>query len=378
MAKVVHHVSYERLGAEDLRDLAVVCHSCHKKIHNLEKQTLDEYLEQYGNKIQCLKNASKKILGFSRVNDLTFKIGYDNVRETTVISPKTKEREMFKLSTQSEESVHVTSIESTPSGESRKVLITPDIAQKLLEKNTNNRPLSMSRVKSLANDMKEGHWLLNSDAISINVNGELTNGQHRLQAVILSNEPQWFFLAENLHENVFLVTDTGLKPRSAGTVLTLAGEKNTATIAAAIKILYNVDCGNIKGNKAVSSTQVIELLNSLYRDLDFTIPTMNSIKSGSGLLSPGITCALAFHFQKIDPVMSEKFFDDLNTGANLQKGSPILTLRNTLIKNKIGASKLPTWMLWIYTVKAWNAFRAGKSLSLMRFNPETDTIPTPA
>jgi len=31
---VVHHLNYERVGNEGMRDLMVVCSKCHKEIHN--------------------------------------------------------------------------------------------------------------------------------------------------------------------------------------------------------------------------------------------------------------------------------------------------------------------------------------------------------
>lgn len=38
----VHHITYKRLGAEELEDLATLCRTCHEKVHNGELQDLPQ------------------------------------------------------------------------------------------------------------------------------------------------------------------------------------------------------------------------------------------------------------------------------------------------------------------------------------------------
>jgi hypothetical protein len=66
-------------------------------------------------------------------------------------------------------------------------LITPELASSLLETNSNNRNLSKGTVEAYANDMLAGNWDESvGDAISIDTDGVLRNGQHRLSAIVLS------------------------------------------------------------------------------------------------------------------------------------------------------------------------------------------------
>lgn len=75
---------------------------------------------------------------------------------------------------------------STKSGELKVVVtdITPTKAKTLLRMNTNNRNLREGRLEQYAYDMKTGHWYANGVPIVISNEGELKDGQHRLQACI--------------------------------------------------------------------------------------------------------------------------------------------------------------------------------------------------
>lgn len=75
---------------------------------------------------------------------------------------------------------------STKSGELKVVVtdITPTKAKSLLRMNTNNRNLREGRIDQYAHDMRSNHWYANGMPIVISNEGELKDGQHRLQACI--------------------------------------------------------------------------------------------------------------------------------------------------------------------------------------------------
>lgn len=74
-------------------------------------------------------------------------------------------------------------------GDTGFVELTPSLANILLELNTNNRAISKTAVDRYAKDIIDGRWHKDKDAISISEDGVLTNGQHRLLAVIKANKP---------------------------------------------------------------------------------------------------------------------------------------------------------------------------------------------
>ena len=77
---------------------------------------------------------------------------------------------------------------------SARVDITPEAAEIILSRNnTNNRPISSRRVSLWEKSMESGFYLSN-DMITFDNSGVLTNGQHRLTALVKYGKPQPFFV----------------------------------------------------------------------------------------------------------------------------------------------------------------------------------------
>lgn len=61
--------------------------------------------------------------------------------------------------------------------------MTPEKAKKLLSRNFNNRPISMSAVRKFEKIIENNKWERVGDCITIDKYGNLLNGQHRLTAI---------------------------------------------------------------------------------------------------------------------------------------------------------------------------------------------------
>src|SRR5207249_3305120 len=72
---------------------------------------------------------------------------------------------------------------------SRVQTITPARAAQWLEANTTNRPLSRAVVRSFAEAMRRGEWLVTHQGIAFDLNSALVDGQHRLAAIIEADLP---------------------------------------------------------------------------------------------------------------------------------------------------------------------------------------------
>lgn len=84
----------------------------------------------------------------------------------------------------------------------KEMVITPEIAKEMLERNTENfRKISWKRVDLYAADMKAGRWKSNAEAIAFGKNGKLQNGQHRLHAVIKANVPITMYVIYDVDDN---------------------------------------------------------------------------------------------------------------------------------------------------------------------------------
>ena len=67
------------------------------------------------------------------------------------------------------------------------VEVSPEVAQKLLSNNHENRPIEEDRVREYAEKMQHGEWkekMPGASPLIVMKEGELINGQHRLMAVL--------------------------------------------------------------------------------------------------------------------------------------------------------------------------------------------------
>ena len=78
-------------------------------------------------------------------------------------------------------------------------LITPEVAEFFLKSNHGNRKISPVTVRAYAHDMFNGNWDENvGSPISIDEDGVLRNGQHRLQAIVESGKPIRMWVCRNV------------------------------------------------------------------------------------------------------------------------------------------------------------------------------------
>lgn len=98
--------------------------------------------------------------------------------------------------------------------------------------------------------------------------------------------------------------------------------------------------------------------------------------SARHLFERSILSVMHYIFSKIDHDEADAFFDSLATGANLDKNSPILTLRNTALKWKENNKKVMNYEVMCFFIRAWNAYITDESLVFLRFNP-SEAFPDP-
>ena len=77
----------------------------------------------------------------------------------------------------------------------------------------NQRAVRATQVTKLANMLTEGLWQINGDAIRINTNGEMFDGQHRCLAVVQTGIPIDTFVTRGLAVETFATVDCNGAPR---------------------------------------------------------------------------------------------------------------------------------------------------------------------
>tara|TARA_R110002012_G_scaffold103399_1_gene243336 strand:- start:17 stop:835 length:819 start_codon:yes stop_codon:yes gene_type:complete len=121
----------------------------------------------------------------------------------------------------------------------------PEQCRQLLQWNTNNRKLSRRKVEEYRRDIADGKWEVNGEAISIDLNGKLLNGQHRLTAALEANQPITTVVVRGLSPEVVHTIDTG-KKRTYSDWLGMNNVPHASGVAATMKVLANLAFGQSK------------------------------------------------------------------------------------------------------------------------------------
>jgi len=239
------------------------------------------------------------------------------------------------------------------------VLMTPEIALMFLKKNSNNRKVVSSRVAFYASQMLAGKWKLTMEPIKINPD-ELIDGQHRLLACIDAGVSFPTTIATGVPSDTFDVQDTG-KQRSAGDAFTIKNINSPAIVAATISILscYRKSSVNFSINNALK-LRLYELYGP--EKIDLAVAMSAIFYKHTRLMSRSCYSAFYYLCSLVDPEKTDLFFKQLSTGEGLLSGSPVLTLRNKLIKELMRKSSLSPVFRYSLIIEAWNAFYLGKKL----------------
>jgi len=171
-------------------------------------------------------------------------------------------------------------------------LITPDIAKFLLSLNIkNNRRISNARVESYAQDMRDDKFA-ETTMITIDENGRLIDGQHRLHAVIKSGKAQWFVVFVGAHNNQYIF-DRGLQ-RTTAQNAKMAGMLVCDNITLGMLRLHFAIYSK-SPNQRVNDAQIMEYIeenNDILLRLTKIIPSTSSTLTSRSAVRHGIYQAL--------------------------------------------------------------------------------------
>lgn len=256
------------------------------------------------------------------------------------------------------------------------ILVTPEKAMEwLTEKNKHNREMLPARLKRYVQDINRGRWERTGATIKFDTNGNLLDGQHRLQAIFDTGKAQRCLVARNVPVSAFMHIDTGAV-RQGGDVLSIAGYDNPKLVAAAARFadqLQKIEAGEMGytslGKVRLPNDELLAWVGK-HPDILRVLSLGNSRAARAVLSPPSLFRALLWYLSQVDENDATAFFDTLASGVGLGSGNPVLVLRNVLMAEKAKAVRSDTRPYWYYaaiTIKAWNAFRQGKNIKQLRF-----------
>jgi hypothetical protein len=128
------------------------------------------------------------------------------------------------------------------------VLMTPEKARRLLKKNHSNRTLRPYHVNRIKKMIFGGRWRFNGDSVKVDWDGNLQDGQHRLQAIAESGQSCLLVFVTGVDKDAFATIDTVRLSRGAGDVVQLCSggaKKYAGIIGSAVTWLCRYDKGII-------------------------------------------------------------------------------------------------------------------------------------
>ena len=175
------------------------------------------------------------------------------------------------------------------------MLITPEIARKMLEKNTSNiRAVGKHNISAIVNDINNDGWRINGETICFNKDGVLCNGQHRLIAIAKAGKPVISLVVFNIPEDD--IYDVG-KKRCVHEILRADGysKTNLSISGAANVMLYGFNNG---GTTSQGTTRTLDFIKENYKNLsrsyELTLCSNNSICRKSSVIA-SIFCILTMY-----------------------------------------------------------------------------------
>jgi hypothetical protein len=120
------------------------------------------------------------------------------------------------------------------------VTITPELAQEWLDRGGNNRKVTRRRIEAMTAAIQRGEWQLTGEAIKLDDEGRVRDGQNRLHAIVQAGIPVRSVVARGVSEDAFDVMDTG-RSRNAADVLHIHGFPSQNALAAAARGLMFIE-----------------------------------------------------------------------------------------------------------------------------------------
>lgn len=277
------------------------------------------------------------------------------------------------------------------------VILTPALAEKWRPLIRNPRNLITRKVIEYARDIKNGSWTDTGDPIRFDQEGMIVDGNHRIEAVLLSGTPIITKVAYNLDDDALRNIDIGMK-RSPGSILSTMGEdKSHANELAATLTLVS---RWLKGGTAIAAQsftptisdrmQILADFPNVRKSVKYVLGGkildengkviekfvgLTNLKKFAG--SRAVACFIHLFGEMTAPGKVDEFFKALNSGENLRKGMPAYALRELLIKRnkegyaarrgstRVGSGRYPqSYYLGVW-LRAWNAHVRGEDLYLI-------------
>lgn len=259
------------------------------------------------------------------------------------------------------------------------VTITPKLAADWLRFNTENRKQSSINLTRLGLAMLSGEFRFNGDAIRWTTEAVLADGQHRLEEVVETGQTIESVVVWGIEPQATITIDRN-KRRTLRDHLERTGERNSKELPTVLNLAVQWD----RGDRYNLGHQSGALLPS-YEEADHFLGENPSIRSSVEFATqlPGARkvlnlahlALLHWIFAGVAGDEADEFLAKVVNGDHRHEHDPEWRLRERLISLRQEHADRP-WVVAPLACKAWNYWRAGDPLRLLRFGA-TESFPEP-
>lgn len=248
-----------------------------------------------------------------------------------------------------------------------------------------NRPQVSGSIPALAMDMVNDGWKFSHQGIAFNSDGELVDGQHRLQALLLADKINPgivipMMVTWNLPRESNEKIDINRR-RQPGTFLAMEGYASANRLSTTLKWihLYGLTDFDEPFDKAHWSRMLdVAGLRAVLRSHPLA---PEGVAVGSKFQSLGLLTASAAGAgwvicrERYEEATVDEFITGVMTGADLKTGDARLALRNWSINRRERQARADAPVHLAFFLKAFRAFRLGEPVSSLTFKPSVERFP---
>lgn len=245
------------------------------------------------------------------------------------------------------------------------VLITPDVAANLLNKNIKNRKINRRKVNQYARDMINGDFQYNGHTICISNKDVLLDGQQRLTACVQTGLSFWTILVQGLDESTMTTIDSG-RTRTYSDRLKIRGYTNYTFLASSLTHSCMIAKGTPK-NTGISPIQLDKVLAAHPLIADSVAFARRTFPKADSILA-------AVHYIGKATGHEEKANEFIRTWKDGQinyKDDPIYFVRELFYQDAHRLKKMTTVTKQRLVVLSWNRFKDGLPMT----DPNVDDEP---
>lgn len=268
----------------------------------------------------------------------------------------------------------------------RKVLMTPEMADKLLTLNVHNRPKKKQQIARLVAHIENDTWRLTHQGVALDTRAQLQDGQNRLEAISIAGKAVPIYVFVGMDPEAFPVIDTHVI-RSTADTLALTGVEHSATIAAMLRLVFLFDqsaewttWGKYPFDNSMSLKMFEE--NKALVTRAFGEGRLIAGKNGARIpKAPAMAGALLIRRAQGKKAMTQEAVDEflsgVATGADLRgTQDPRAALRRVGANMAANKGRRPTGEALALLIKAWNAYATGRTVGALAFRKD-ELMPRP-